>query len=108
VYFIRGQRSDHEKYLAVTPFIILCLVVAAGWCTIVIDHYSPAIKNIAALVLILINLPLYFVRHTAARITTGVILLLATFSAIQLTVEVATFHRSSIGCLSFSWYSFVL
>ncbi len=88
----RPKSSDQamKKYLTVLPFILLCLIVAFAWYTIIVNHYSLAIKNIAALVFILINLPLYFFRHTAARITTGLILLLAACSAIQLTVDVFT------------------
>lgn len=104
-----------KKLMQILSFVIVVIMTTVCWYEFGFGgEYVPASKHIVALMLVVTNLTLYFLRYDVARWLTGLILVLSTFHLIALTlsVETASFWiqvgAASIATPSIHWVSFFL
>jgi hypothetical protein len=77
-----------KKIFSIVPFLVASVVISFNWYVLIVEGYFLTSKHIFALVLIVLNLMVYFWRYKLALLLTGVILFLSTFDLISFTVTV--------------------
>jgi hypothetical protein len=80
------------KFLKISrtlPFVVLAVISIRTWYIFGSTDYDAMTKHYAALVLMIANLPLYFIRFRTALYFTGAILLFATFNLLGFFPDIA-------------------
>mgnify|MGYP001544669758 FL=1 len=69
-----------SRIIRIVPFAIVCVIMAFTWVNILTTEYFATLRHQVALVLVSLNLVLFFFNYKYAILFTGLILLLATFN----------------------------
>lgn len=77
------------KFLRIIPFLAIFVLASFTCFEILTSDYVFTTKHISAIILILINGIIYFVRYKPAVLLTGVLLFLATFNIINVFTSVS-------------------
>lgn len=83
-----------HKIIGSIPFISICIIISFSWFEIITTEYAATWRHYTALILVLINMIIYFIRYKQAVIFTGIIFILATFNLLSFFMVVRT---SSLG-----------
>ena len=68
------------KFIRIVPLAIVCVIMAFTWVNILTTDYFATLRHQVALVLVCLNLVLFFLNYKYSILFTGLILLLATFN----------------------------
>ena len=83
-----------SKLIRISPFIILCIIMAYTWINFLATDYISTLRHQVALAFMGINLALYFVNNKYAIVCTGLILLLATFNLLAFFPVITSYSYS--------------
>ena len=72
------------------PYLLTVIVLIYTWSVIVTTDYYATLKHQIALILVLINLGIYFFKFDYGIVFTGILLLLATFNFIALFPDIVS------------------
>jgi len=70
--------NQRRKLIAALPFIAICVIMLYTWIEFAAGRYLPTWRQYVALVLVIVNAGIYFIRFRLAVLLTGVMLVLAT------------------------------
>lgn len=76
----------NRKLILLIPFIIYTLAIVFCWYQLLFEDYVPTVKHTIALVLVIINIVVYFWNYNYGLILTGLMLVLGTFSLISISI----------------------
>ena len=84
------------KLIRVIPIAVICVIMGFTWINILTTDYFATWRHQLALVLISVNLALFFLNYTYAILFTGIILILATFNLLAFfpTIESSAYFIS--------------
>lgn len=82
------------KIVRLIPFIILWILLITTWISIWKGNYIGTLKHQIALMMLIINLVVYFFRFKLSLMLTGLILILLTFNliAVSFRIEATSFY----------------
>ncbi len=80
-----------HKLFKILPYIVFSAIISYSWCKLLLNDYIPTVKHILALLLVMVNLGAYFWNYKKGLILTGVLLVIASFSLIALSVEIVSY-----------------
>jgi hypothetical protein len=86
-----GAMTKIQKIISLLPFGVICGYVAASWIDFIFGGYIPSSPHYAALVVVVLNGALYFIRFRAGIWMTGAILLFGVANVISLSSGFDTF-----------------
>ena len=87
-----------KSILRVAPFLTIFVIMLFAWYEIATTEYTASAKNYMALILVITNGVLYWLRYKQAILFTGVILVLATFNWLSFfTVTQSSYIGINIG-----------
>jgi hypothetical protein len=79
-----------KKTIGAIPFLIICGMVSYAWFEFTTTDYASTWRQIVALILVLGNAGLYFVRYKQALLLTGLILIAATLNLLAFSSTIVT------------------
>ena len=81
---------ERKKIKFILPYLLTVIVLIYTWSVIVTTDYYATLKHQIALILVLINLGIYFLKFDYGIVFTGILLLLATFNFIALFPDIVS------------------
>lgn len=78
------------NYISILPFITFSAIVFYCWYQLLANNYVPDTKHIITLILVLINIGVYFIGRVKGLAMTGLVLFAASFSLIAVNVVIVT------------------